>query len=256
LVFGAQTASASDEAQINESTLNAGTIKLKKSTLRVAYFEEDGDRIIEGDIQAPVRHKNDVVTKSTGMPWKRMQWKNKTIPYEIDPTLPNQARIFEAIEHYHAFTKIKLVPRTNQKDYVYFKYNGADGGCNSWIGRKGGKQIVRIPDWCGTGSVIHEIGHALGLVHEQSRIDRRKYLNINWSNIEGSQFGNFLPAFFSKRYTRFDFDSIMLYGSYAFAKDPSIPTLTKKDGSVYTANRTALSERDRRTLAKMYNYRN
>ena len=41
----------------------------------------------------------------------------------------------------------------------------------------------------------------------------------------------------------------MLYSSYDFAIDPSIPTMNKKDGSTFIGQRNGLSDGDRRFLS-------
>lgn len=57
--------------------------------------------------------------------------------------------------------------------------------CNSNIGRTGGSQVVSLDQGCVHVSlVIHELMHAAGFFHEQSRTDRDDYVVINYGNIQ------------------------------------------------------------------------
>lgn len=65
------------------------------------------------------------------------------------------------------------------------------GRCWSYVGKFGGAQIVSLqapdekgPNCLGSeGRAIHELLHALGLFHEQSRADRDKFVKIQLENV-------------------------------------------------------------------------
>lgn len=43
------------------------------------------------------------------------------------------------------------------------------------------------------GIVAHEVGHALGIFHEQARPDQKRHIAIHYQNIPVSRWNNFHP---------------------------------------------------------------
>ena len=82
----------------------------------------------------------------------------------------------------------------SQKEHLkknYIKFINGDGNYSS-VGMRGGEQILSISKYnSNKGTALHEIGHALGLIHEQQRRDRDEYININWDNIQSDKKSNF-----------------------------------------------------------------
>lgn len=103
------------------------------------------------------------------------------------------------------------------------------------------------------GTYLHELGHVLGLEHEQTRPDRDCYIDIHWENIQSGYKSNFHKYLCTsvKMYGDFDFESIMMYSSTAFAIGESY-SMTKKDGSKIIANRAHLSENDVKYIQYLY----
>lgn len=59
--------------------------------------------------------------------------------------------------------------------------------------------------------VIHEMLHAMGGDHEQTRGDRNRHVKFNWDNmIEKNAYNNFLQP--TKNDAPYDLSSIMQYG--------------------------------------------
>ncbi|CAB3992407.1 Tolloid 1, partial [Paramuricea clavata] len=133
------------------------------------------------------------------------------------------------MDHWQGYTCLDFVKRTNQKDYVYI-FSGS--GCCSFVGRRGGKQKLSLGLGCDTfGIIVHELGHCVGFWHEQSRPDRDNYVKILYENIHQQDKHNFKKLEdddINSLQQRYDFHSIMHYGSDFFAKRGGVDTIVPK----------------------------
>jgi hypothetical protein len=214
----------------------------------ISYQLIDGVPVVEGDIVLPAEPDGRAgQSRAAAVIGKR--WPEGVVAYEIDPALPDPARVEAAIAHYHEVTSIRLVERTDETDFVRFT---PGPGCSSQVGRVGGRQDITLAPLCLQGQIVHEIAHALGLWHEHARRDRDDHIVIIRANIEPGRESNFDKYTSGEELGAYDHDSIMHYGSFAFARDSRKPTMTRKDGSLIEANRSTLSARDRSAIARMY----
>lgn len=195
----------------------------------------------------------DKQARTTGLSNNAELWPDGEVFFTIDPGLENPGRVTDAINHWRDRTGITFTQRTTQPVYLEFV---TSTGCASSVGRVStGRQSILLAPGCTTGNTIHEIGHALGLFHEQSRADRDNFITVNFGNMQPGTEHNFQTYTVSGRQgfqiDGFDFNSIMLYGSNDFSNGNG-PTITRKDGSTFNVNRDGLSGSDTYTINRMY----
>jgi hypothetical protein len=182
-------------------------------------------------------------------------WDSPEIPYAIDASLPNPTRVEEAIRYFTEHTPIRFFQRTNEPDAIVFQ--AGEEHCYSALGRVGGLQPVRLSAGCRPQEIIHELMHALGFVHEQSRPDRDQFIQVLWANIDSkyqTQFEVVPDAFMeASRGTAFDFKSVMLYRPGSFALRPELLTLEPQQGRpAIEPTQQGLSEGDIQRLKRLY----
>lgn len=175
-------------------------------------------------------------------------WPDRKVYYMFSPMSSGTfiTTTLEAIDSIEASSSLHFVydPNpTNVPGYIYFEPGTAN---QSNVGMVGGGQSISISDISNRGAIMHEIMHALGFIHEMSRMDRSNYLIINWNNIQPSAYHNFdttsvLPTL---SLGPLDYNSIMMYNSRTtnpyLAINVNLPLFTKLDGSDVLADRDTL----------------
>jgi len=160
-----------------------------------------------------------------------------TIHYTFDNSFPSggKSAVAAAIQQYQEKTCLRFVHGSSSAGGLHF-YQG--GGCSSPVGyRRGRTNRISLARGCWrVGTVMHEIGHSIGLYHEQSRPDRDQFVEILWGNIKGGMDYNFKkqPASnIDSLGTKYDYNSMMHYGPYGFGGgDMTIRTKDPKMQSV------------------------
>ncbi|XP_071037795.1 astacin-like metalloprotease toxin 5 [Parasteatoda tepidariorum] len=226
-------------------------IQLSPDQEKVATLALENPDLYDGDM-AGINGPLDIErTSIAGIRWR---WPNATIPYVIGTSLRHRTTlIMRAMDNYHNNTCVRFVPRTDERNYIFI-FLGK--GCYSYVGKLNGLQELSLGNGCHyIGTIVHELGHAVGFYHEQNRSDRDEYLIIYLENVKESVRHNFKKVSPQGNilYNSFDYDSIMIYGNRAFSYNGK-DTMVARNGQklVYSFKKPGMNKSDIERVNKMY----
>ena len=180
------------------------------------------------------------------------RWPDGVVAYVIDEDLYLPQRVHDAIEHWEEHTSIRFVERTDESNWVNFMKPDQPRLCASKIGMVGGEQDLSLADECRVAATIHEIGHAVGLWHEQEREDRDNHVMVLTENIDKRRLFNFMQDIVRQDdIGPYDYGSIMHYGAFDFSRNdqPAIETIPP---GLVIGQRVGLSAGDIDAVSRLY----
>ncbi|ULT89389.1 hypothetical protein L3Y34_008096 [Caenorhabditis briggsae] len=210
----------------------------KKAGLNDILYQ--GDMVLTDDQISTILESQQDSTEATPARARRQAYRDRYYPsttwgtsvyYYYDRTATSKiVKAFEqAVAFWQNVTCINIIQSSTAVNRIrVFKGQG----CYSYVGRISGVQDLSLGTGCEEfGTAAHELGHALGFFHTQSRYDRDNFISINYANIDQSYVEQFDKETSSTNYNYgmpYDYGSIMQYGATS-ASSNDRPTMVARD---------------------------
>ena len=237
--------------QLLEDGLFEGDLAITEEFIRQHYNFSSIPKVEE---YMSLKDKDDVATETTegGRKFNKRAaksgtsgfWPNGIVPYKFSSRIQAHGQggrhsIREAMDHWEDRTCLRFILRNAESDYVEY-INTGDTCSSSAIGKGGGRQTINMNSvhGCGIGTIVHEIGHAIGFWHEQSRPDRDNYIQIYLTNVARTRCHNFMKREDSEvdsRGSEYDYGSVMHYQLTKYARCCGYHTMSVKNQTAYRA---------------------
>jgi hypothetical protein len=240
--------------QTRPPAMRTGIWRGMKVTYAWVPGKSGGKAIYQGDIVLDnVRQSPNQASgiDSVGIAYSQYLWPKVgsvyQVPYIIDAASGDLTNLNNAISQFNSTFSgvIQFVARSTETDYVDFNFDASNtsGVCEAFEGRVGGEQVVGGSGSCTVATILHEMGHTVGVWHEQTRSDRNTYVNVNYGAVIKASRSNFDQLLDNdQNLTLYDYASIMEYPAFSFSRNgepciESIPAGIPLSNSVgYTAS--------------------
>uniref|UniRef100_A0A3B4AWY7 Metalloendopeptidase n=1 Tax=Periophthalmus magnuspinnatus TaxID=409849 RepID=A0A3B4AWY7_9GOBI len=217
--------------------------------------------VVEGDIAVPYGLQNADPCTARGCLWPKATDGNVYVPYRISNQYSQRETntIIDGLRSFAQSTCVRFTPLDRGFNEFLACFAplplSLSGRCFSFVGRRGGAQVVSLArQGCVFQSTIqHELLHALGFDHEQSRSDRDTHIRILLENvIRGMEF-NFRKIQTRNLGTPYDYNSVMHYGRFAFSSNRQPTIVPIPDANVAIGRATQMSPNDILRINRLYN---
>lgn len=152
-----------------------------------------------------------------------------TVYYYIEPASGDQTNLTTAIDTFNAdfpgviqWVELSSVG-SGSPNYVDINLDSdnTNGQCEANEGYEAMQgQPMGGSGSCTVTTLLHELGHVIGLWHEQQRSDRAKYITVSSANGIRGSWGNFAITLEDQQLlTPYDYASVMEYPPFAFTRD-------------------------------------
>ncbi|CAK6970440.1 low choriolytic enzyme-like [Scomber scombrus] len=213
----------------------------------------DDPLVMFGDIAVPTDLGNADPCTARGCLWPKATDGNVYVPYRISNQYSSRERntIVQGLRTFAQSTCIRFTPLNRQRDFVDIQ---SRQGCFSFVGRRGRAQVVSLSrQGCIFQQIVqHELLHALGFNHEQTRSDRDQHVRILLQNVIRGQEHNFRRIQTRNLGTPYDYNSVMHYGRFAFSSNRQPTIVPIPNPNVTIGRATQMSPTDILRVNRLY----